>query len=448
MMVQGPGEYGREINKRGVKTYANVCPQRMKKLMDVLDKYLSPLADVLSNNRFLKSIADGVMTTMPLTMIAAVFSIINSLPNILPFLPGWGTDVSALLSAPYNFLMGVLGLVISFTVAYRHAKNYEMNEVNCGLISLLCFVMIAAPLTNGAFSAMYLGYAGIFTAVIVAIVSVEAYHFMIKHNFRIKMPESVPPLVSSSFETIIPLFLILGGFYALSIVCQNTTGDLIPALVQSLVTPAISGADSITYQVVIHFFMQLFFWLGMHGWAILAGIMIPIQTALLAENAAAAAAGQALPYFTAGGVNMIGTFWWFLPLIMILFCKAERNRAIGKAGLIPGVFGISEPMTFGTPIVLNPILGIPFILYQPICVGLNMAAVKYGFMNASSIQGISGMPQPFSTWLACDGDLRVFLVFLLLAAVTFIIWYPFVKVWDNKCLREEAELQKQANASE
>lgn len=417
--------------------------------MDVLDKYLSPLADVLSNNRFLKSIADGVMTTMPLTMIAAVFSIINSLPNIFPFLPAWGEDVSALLVAPYNFLMGVLGLVISFTVAYRHAKNYEMNEVNCGLVSLLTFVLIAAPLQDNAFSATYLGYAGIFTAVIVALISVEAYHFMIKHNFRIKMPDAVPPLVSSSFETIIPLFLIMGGFYIVSILCQQTTGDLIPALVQSVVTPAISGADSITYQVAIHFFMQLFFWLGMHGWAILAGIMIPIQTALLAENATAAAAGQSLPYFTAGGVNFMGTFWWFLPLMLIFMCKAERNRAIGKAGLIPGVFGISEPLTFGIPIVLNPILGIPFILYQPICVGINMAAVKFGFMNASAIQGISGMPQPFCTWLAVDGDLRAFLVFAVLCVITVLIWYPFLKVWDNKCLREEEELKQQVeNAKE
>lgn len=414
----------------------------MNKLSEALDKYLSPVADWLSNNRFMKSIADGVVATMPLTMIAAVFSIIGSLPNILPFLPKWSDDVSAAINAPYNFLFGMLALVISFTVAHRHAKHYEMNSMNCGIVSMLCFIMIVGLQKDGSISTAYFGYAGIFTAVLTALLSVEVYHFMISHKMLIKMPDSVPPMVSNTFEEVVPLCVMIGGFYLLSLLSQSVAGKMIPELIQGVVTPAIHGTDSIWYQVLIHFFMQLFFWLGMHGWAILAGIMIPIQTTLLAGNAEAAAAGQALPYFTAGGANFMGTFWWFLPLMLIFCCKSKRNKAIGKAGLIPGIFGISEPLTFGVPIVLNPILGIPFILFHPICVAINFAACKYGFMNRSAVAQIAGVPQPFATWLACDGDLRVFLVFAVICVVTFLIWYPFLKVWDNRCLREEKEMEE------
>lgn len=265
----------------------------MKKFTDFLDKYLSPVADKLSNNRFLKSIADGVIMTMPLTMIAAVFSIINSLPNILPFLPYWSPEVASAIMLPYNLLFGLLALIISFTVAKRHAKYYELNETNCGIVSLICFVLIASPLENNTFDATFFGYAGIFSAVITGLVSVEIYRFLVQHNIKIKMPDSVPPLVSSSFETIVPLFILISVFYLGSLACQEFTGMLIPAWIQQIVTPAIQGGDTITYQVAIHFFMKLFFWLGMHGWAILAGIMMPIQTALLAEQSAAAAAGQA-----------------------------------------------------------------------------------------------------------------------------------------------------------
>ncbi|MDQ0360212.1 PTS sugar transporter subunit IIC [Breznakia pachnodae] len=420
----------------------------MKKFTDFLDKYLSPVADKLSNNRFLKSIADGVIMTMPLTMIAAVFSIINSLPNILPFLPDWSPEVASAIMLPYNLLFGLLALIISFTVAKRHAKYYELNETNCGIVSLICFVLIASPLENNTFDATFFGYAGIFSAVITGLVSVEIYRFLVQRNIKIKMPDSVPPLVSSSFETIVPLFILISVFYLGSLACQEFTGMLIPAWIQQIVTPAIQGGDTITYQVAIHFFMQLFFWLGMHGWAILAGIMMPIQTALLAEQSAAAAAGQALPYITPGGANFMGTFWWFLPIMLIFFCKAKRNKAIGKAGLVPGIFGISEPVTFGTPIVLNPILGIPFILFHPICVAINFGAIKLGFMNASATPQISGVPQPFATWIACDGDLRVFLVFAVILLVTFLIWYPFLKVWDNKCLREEHEMEEQEHIQE
>ena len=106
---------------------------------------------------------------------------------------------------------------------------------------------------------------------------------------------------------------------------------------------------------------------------------------------------------------------------------------------IPTLFNISEPMTFGIPIVLNPILGIPFILYQPIIVSINMAAVKYGFMNRSAMSGIAALPQPFSTFVACYGDFRVFLVFAVMLIVAIAIWYPFLMIWDRKCLREEQE---------
>ena len=416
----------------------------MQKLSDFLDKYLSPLADKISNNRFLKSIADGVVATMPLTMIAAVFSIIATLPSILPFIPSWSEEVTAALNAPYNYLFGMLALVISYTVAYRHSLQYKMNQMNCGIVSLLCFVMIVGLQSDGTIATSYFGYSGIFTAVLTAIISVEIYRLLIQYKIWIRMPASVPPVVSSTFEQIIPLSVLIGGFYGLSLLCQATTGDMIPALVQSIVTPAIQGSDSIWYQVLIHFFMQLFFWLGLHGWAILAGVMVPIQTTLLAGNVEAAAAGQALPFFTAGGANFVGTWAWFLPLMLIFFCKAKRNKAIGKATLIPGVFGITEPYLFGTPLVLNPILGIPFILYQPVCVAITFACTKFDLMSRSAMTQLAGIPQPFATWISCDGDFRVFLVFAVVCLATFVIWYPFLKVWDKRCLKEEAEMESQA----
>ena len=417
----------------------------MNTLLDKLDKVLSPLADVLSNNKFLRSIADGLVTTMPLTMIAAVFSVLNSLPKILPFLPQWSDEVAAILLTPYNLMFGMLALIISFTVANRHAKNYDLDGVSCGIVSLVCFVMIASVYENMSFTANYFGYAGIFTAVLSALVCVELYHFFIKHNLRIKMPESVPPLVSNAFEAIIPLLLLVSIFLGSSILCVQLTGDLIPRLIQNIVTPAVTGADSVAYQMIYHFFMQLFFWLGMHGWAITAGFSMPISMALQAEQAAAFAAGALpaeLPHITAGGINMVN-FFYFVPIILIVFCKAKRNKAVGKMALIPSIFSISEPMTFGLPIVLNPILGIPFIIYQPIMALINFGAVQLGLLNRSAISGIQGVPQPFSAFVGSHGDVRVFLVFAVMLVVAIAIWYPFLMVWDRKCLREEAMASEQ-----
>lgn len=410
----------------------------MQKFISWLERVLSPIADKLANNRFLKSIADGMVATMPLTMVAALFSIVSSLPAILPFLPAWSPEIQAAITAPYSFLYAMLALVISFTVARCHAKRYDLKEMNCGIVSMLCFIMIAGLQADGSIDTAYFGYNGIFTAVLTALLTVEIYRLMVQRRLWIRMPDSIPPMVSSSFETIIPMFVLIVTFHALSLLCQAATGLMVPALIQSAVTPAIEGSDSVWYQVVYHFFMQLFFWFGMHGWAVLAGVAMPITTALLAGNAEAAAAGQALPFFTAGSVNPMGTFHWFLPLMLIFLCKAKRNRAIGKAGLIPGIFGIGEPLQFGIPIVLNPILGIPYILYQPICVGIIMLVTKFDLMSRSAVN-LASIPQPFAMWLGCNGDLRCFFWFAVLALASVLIWYPFLKVWDNRCLKEEAE---------
>ena len=271
----------------------------MEKLMDKLDSILSPLADVLSNNKFLRSMANGLIGVMPLTMIAAIFYLINSIPTIFGIT--FSEEVSALILTPYNVLFGILALAISFTVAYEHAKNYkELKTMQCGIVSLATFVVIAAPYTNGSFDGSYLGYGGIFSAVLVALVSVEVFNFLVVHKIRIKMPDVVPPLVSNSFEAMIPLFVILGGFYGLNVIVEVNSGLTIPAWIASVLSPAINGADTWQYQSLYHLLMQLFFWLGMHGWAVTAGFAMPISTAMQAEQAAAYAAGESLPYITTG----------------------------------------------------------------------------------------------------------------------------------------------------
>ncbi len=232
-----------------------------------------------------------------------------------------------------------------------------------------------------------------------ALVSVEIFNFLVVHKIRIKMPDVVPPLVSNSFEAMIPLFVILGGFYGLNVIVEMNSGLTIPAWIASVCSPAINGADTWQYMSLYHLLMQLFFWLGMHGWAVTAGFAMPISTAMQAEQAAAYAAGKPLPYIATGcwtNANMVVV----VPIALLLFCKAERNRAIGKMAIIPSIFGISEPYTFGTPIVLNPILGIPFILYQPILTIIDYHLVKFGIWPRTAVSGVQGIPAPFSAFIA------------------------------------------------
>lgn len=413
----------------------------MHKIMDKMDAILSPVADKLANNRVMKSIANGMMVMMPLTMVAALFSMVEAILGIIIDLPA---AVSAAILLPYNTIFGALALIVSITVAYKYAESYELNPINHALISVLTFLIVV-----GGFSSGFLGYAGIFTAVIVAILTVEISRFCLTHKIRIAMPDSVPPLVASSFENLLPMLAAVGLFYGLSLIAQAVSGGmLLPELVNKVVTPAISGADTAGYQFVYKFFMQLFFWFGLHGWAILAGISMPISNMMIAANIEAHAAGQALPYATAGGV-LGGPFNFIVPLLLLTACKAKRNNALGKLSIVPGMFGISEPFLFGTPVMMNPILAIPFILCEPTFCALHTILIKAGLQNYVYMQpaNIPGMVLPISTFIATDYDWRVFLWWAVFVVLTILVWIPFIKIWDKRCLREEAE-QEAALAAE
>lgn len=409
----------------------------MNKLTNVLEKVMEPIAAALSNNKFLRSISNGLVMIMPFMLMASVFSIIQAIPGMFAFIPDWSEATSAALLIPYNIVFGLMALVISFTVAFKHAENYDLKPVSAGLISLLTFIIVSSKYENNAFDGSYLGYAGIFSAILVALVSTELYNFFKKHNLQIKLPDNVAEMVKESFAAFIPLTLIVAIFHLVNILCQKYTGVIFPALIAKAVTPALTATDTVGYTFLLHMFMQIFFWLGMHGWAILAGVMMPATIAWTAANAEAAAAGQALPYALGGSATM-GVVHWFIPLMLMFLCKSKRNKAIGKATIIPALFGISEPYSFGIPVVLNPILAIPFIFYQSVGQAISVLAIKAGLQGGSSIMMFSGLPVPFSTFLAVNGDARVFLVFLVILVADIALWYPFLKVWDNKCLREEA----------
>lgn len=421
----------------------------MKKFEAFLEKLLNPLAGWAANNKVLTAISAGMISIMPFTLIAAVFSIVQSLPNYLPFIPAFSSEVSAALLVPYNFIFGTLSLMVVFMVAYHYAKAYKLHQINCGLVALVTFFIITSDYQSEFLGPVnidgtYFGYNGIFTAILVAIFTVQLYRLILKAGLRIKMPDSVPPLVRDSFEAIIPFALVISAFYGISLIFEGTTGKMIPAFVQSIITPVINVSDGLGFIWIPGVLCQLFWWLGMHGWTLVNAPLMSVTNAKLAEQAAAYAAGQPLPYIIVGGYSF-SPFAYLLPVLLLIFCKAKRNRSVAKMSLIPSLFCITEPYVFGLPIVMNPVLLIPWLTAG--CVNNTVAyiAIKLGLMNRAFTAELSTIPTPINTFLT-NGDPRTFIWFIVAAIITSLVWYPFLKIWDKKCCEEEraqeAENQK------
>lgn len=118
-------------------------------------------------------------------------------------------------------------------------------------------------------------------------------------------------------------------------------------------------------------------------------------------------------------------------------CKSERNRAIGRASVVPTFFGVNEPLLFGAPIVLNPIFFVPFV-FAPIA---NVWIFKF-FVDTLGMNSFSAnlpwvTPGPLGIVLGTNFQVLSFILAALLVVVDVIIYYPFVKVYDEQILEEE-----------
>lgn len=407
----------------------------MQNFIETLNKFTEKL-DRIS---WLNSIRTGVMATLPLIIIGSIFNIISSLPTLLPFLPEFSPSVSAAITLPYTVTFGVVGIVVAFSVAYQHAKTKGISPFFAGIISLVTFILVAAPLTEaGDYSGGYLGSAGMFTGMIIGIIGVEIMAFFAQKNLMIKMPASVPPSVSESFEAIIPGCAVVITFYILNLICARVSGQILPGLISAILSPLFKASNSLGFFLLILFVINGFWALGIHGFNIIGSVLMPLIMSNTAANAAAVAAGQEMPYiFTASLLFMAGNFYWLIPLMM-MHCKSEQLRAVGKVALIPAIFSISEPIVFGAPIVGNPLMAIPLILYELFGGLLYYVATQIGFLNKSAVYFASQIPHPFFDYISTS-DFRAFIVFAIFAAGTYLIWKPFLAAYDKQlCEKEKA----------
>ena len=409
--------------------------------MKKFEEKLIQAGNVLATQRHLQSISYGLMAIMPLTIFGSVFQLISALPDILPFVPKFSESVSNAILFPYNMAFGLFGVIAVVAIAYFHARYYKLNQIQASIISLLSFVVVAAPIDSnaGTMLSTYMGSQGIFLAIFIALIAVEIMQFMEKHNLKIKLSDSIPPVVAGSFNAIIPMCVIVTLFYGLSLICQNGTGMLLPELIMHVLSPAIQASESLWFCMLAAFLIALLQFFGVHGFNVLSGIILPLMITNTGLNAEAYAAGQvAEKIFTLPMFQMSGVFVWIIP-VLFLRAKSERLRSIGKVSILPAIFNIAEPIQYGAPIMFNPIFGIPWVIMFTVNMGIMWCAMYFGFLNKAVIMASSNIPMPIFQYL-CTLDWRAIIVFLIMLVFSYFLWKPFIIIYDKKCLEEEKEM--------
>ena len=409
-----------------------------------------PFFEKVSRNIYLRAIRDGFISAMPVVLFSSIFLLIAYVPNIFGF--SWSASTEALIMKPYGYTMGILGVLVAGTTAKSLTDSFnrklentnQINFLSTMLASISGFLLLAADaVEGGGFANGFLGTKGLLTAFLAAFITVNIYNITVKNNVTIRMPEEVPPNISQVFKDIIPFTLVIVVLYGLDIVTRNIMGTNVAESVIKLFEPLFTAADGYLGITIIFGAYALFWFVGIHGPSIVEPAIAAITYANIETNFQLLQAGQHADKILTSGTQMFivtmgGTgATLVVPFMFMWLSKSKRNKAIGRASVVPTFFGVNEPILFGAPIVLNPVFFVPFIFAPIANVWIFKFFVDVLGMNSFSVNLPWTTPGPLGIVIGTGFGLMSLVLALTLIVVDVVIYYPFFKVYDAQILEEE-----------
>ena len=420
----------------------------MNKLIAFIEKG-KPFFEKLSRNIYLRAIRDGFIAGMPVILFSSIFILIAFVPNSWGF--KWSDDVVAFLMKPYSYSMGILALLVAGTTAKSLTdsvnrsmeKTNQINYMSTLLAAIVGLLMLAADPIEGGFATGFLGTKGLLSAFLAAFVTVAIYKVCVKNNVTIRMPDEVPPNISQVFKDVIPFTLSVVSLYALDLLARHFVGASVAESIGKFFAPLFSAADGYLGITIIFGAFAFFWFVGIHGPSIVEPAIAAITYANAEVNLNLLQQGMHADKILTSGTQMFivtmgGTgATLVVPFMFMWLTKSKRNRAIGRASVVPTFFGVNEPILFGAPLVLNPIFFIPFI-FAPIA---NVWIFKF-FIEALGMNSFTAnlpwtTPAPLGLVLGTNFQVLSFILAALLIVVDVVIYYPFLKVYDEQILEEE-----------
>lgn len=423
----------------------------MKKFINFMEKHFVPVAGRIGAQRHLVAIRDGFVTLMPLIIAGSLGTLINALPievyqNFMTnvFGESWKNFGGNIWSGSF----AIMSFLVVFTIAYNLAKSYEADGLTAGVVAFASLLSITKPTADGSgipYSAA--GGLGLFLAIIVALISTEIFVRLRRNkSLIIKMPDNVPPAVSKSFASLLPVMITIAIFSVIRILFAVIGVDDIHKLIyDALQAPLGAVANTLWSAILIVLLNHLFWFFGLHGSNILEPVMQAVYLPALEKNAAAAAAGAAnaaipnivtKPFFDAF-VYMGGSGATICLIIAIYIAsKRKHHRNMANLSLGPGLFNINESMIYGMPIVLNPAFIIPFILTPVVLTIISYIATATGLVPRTIAMIPWTTPPIISGWIATGGSIAGSILQIVNLAIGVFMYIPFIvlaeKIEDKK----------------
>ncbi|SES29855.1 PTS sugar transporter subunit IIC [Salisediminibacterium halotolerans] len=425
------------------------------------DKLIGPLGKI-AQNIYLQSIRDAfVIFALPVIITGALFLIIANPPADLEWgiVQAWANAIEPIqgqIMFPFHLTFGLVALLVAFGVGYSLAQRRDMDAVMAGILSMLAFMMTAFPvqdITEVPFgeALAYLGGEGLFVSIIIGIVVTELMRFFVNKGLTIKMPPGVPPYVLRTFTALVPFLVILPATWIIQWIVWANFEVTLPQAVMALFEPLVAASNTYPAALGMILIMMVLWSMGIHGMNVVSSVAYPFWLSQMDRNVEAQAAGE-----TGGGIVTEPFFHMFTHIggsgvtlglaVFMLFAISTQIKQVGKTAIVPALFNINEPIIFGLPIVLNPLMMIPFILAPAVIVTSNFILFTTGVLDPVVIQPPFTMPIFFGGFIATGGQFLAGLVQILNVIVAALIYWPFFKAYDKQLANEEKAAEQGESA--
>lgn len=425
----------------------------MDNFVNFLNAKILPVANKVGTQRHMTAIRKGVISTLPLTIVGSFFTLINNPP-----IQAWADALlpyKEILDVPFRYTVGILALYATFGIATSLADSYKLDKLSNGVLAVLAFlVSTAAPIrvtedVKGVIAAgryidiANLSASSLFASIICGLLSVEIYRFFKEKNITVKMPDGVPPEVSNSFVALIPAAFILVFFWFIRYILNFNISTFLSMILMPL--KGILVGNSLFGGLLTIFLITGFWTLGIHGAAIMAPITRPFWEMSIAQNMSEFAGGtNAHQLSTIFTEQFLQWFLWIggaggtLALVtLFMFSKSAYLKDLGKLAILPGLFNINEPIIFGAPIVMNPILGIPFIVAPLVTGTLSYFMTIWGVVPMMMARLPFTVPSPLGAFSSTNWSIAAMVLVFVNYLIDLAIYYPFFKIFEKQQLEKE-----------
>lgn len=421
----------------------------MEKIIAAVDR-MKPFFEKVSNNPYLRAIRDGFVSCLPVILFSSLFILVACIPEIWDF--KWDDYVSGLLWQAYGYSMGILSVLMVATIAKSLTDNFnhklpklrQINTVSAMIVSIICFLLLSVEGVDKGIATEFMGTKGLLSAFVVAFTVPNIYKFFVGRGITIKLPEEVPHYIAQTYADLFPLAASITFFWVFSFVFRDVTGMLFGNWILELFKPLFQAADGYIGIALIYGAMAMFWFVGIHGPSIVEPAVTAIYIANIELNLQMVQAGEhatailthPTSYFVAtlGGTGATLMFCAMCAFI----AKSKQLRTVGRSSIIPVIFAVNEPILFGAPIVLNPVLFVPFILAPIANVWLYKFFVDVLGMNAFSYILPWTTPGTIGLIVATGFAKLSFFLAPLLLVVDAVIYYPFFRAYDKQLVEREA----------